>query len=253
MINTLRFVLVLASILAGPPYPAKAQDCAHALVLGLDVSLSVDAQDFALQREGLARALLDPAVSDAMLHIPGGHVELAVFEWSGQYDQNLLISWTVIDSQATLTSLAEDLRALPQMNRTGRMGVGGAMLYAFDLMQARPDCARHTLDISGDGHNNSGPTPQLFKPRMQRAGYIVNALVIENNFNDPEPSASPPLGPYYTDNVITGPGAFVETIFGFENYAAAIRRKLLRELAPFTSQDMPQNRRRSPARYSQLR
>nr|WP_317056142.1 DUF1194 domain-containing protein [Roseovarius sp. W115]MDV2929739.1 DUF1194 domain-containing protein [Roseovarius sp. W115] len=56
------------------PHKAKAQSCAHALVLGLDVSLSVDAQDFALQRQGLANALLDPAVSDAMLHMPGGHV-----------------------------------------------------------------------------------------------------------------------------------------------------------------------------------
>ncbi|MEO1137982.1 MAG: DUF1194 domain-containing protein [Pseudomonadota bacterium] len=230
--NFRAITLVVLAALFAVPQAAKAQSCAHALVLALDVSLSVDTQDFALQREGLARALLDPDVTDAMLHMPGGHVELAVFEWSGQFDQNLLIGWTVIDSPSTLQAVAQDLRDLPQMGRTGRTGIGAAMLYAYELMKQRPNCARHTLDVSGDGPNNSGPAPELIKERMQMAGYVVNALVIENNFNDPEPSASPPLGPYYRNRVITGPASFVEAIFGFDNYEAAIRRKLLRELFP---------------------
>lgn len=221
------------------PHTAKAQSCAHALVLGLDVSLSVDAQDFALQRQGLANALLDPAVSDAMLHMPGGHVEVAVFEWSGEFDQVILVNWTVVDNLATLLDIAQALRDRPAMDRTGRTAIGAAMLFALELMKQRGGCARHTLDISGDGPSNQGPAPELIRDEMNLAGFIVNALVIENNFNDPEPSASPPLGPYYRDRVITGPAAFAELIFGFENYEDAMRRKLLRELTPTVAADRP--------------
>ncbi|MEL7257038.1 MAG: DUF1194 domain-containing protein, partial [Pseudomonadota bacterium] len=230
------------------PVAAKAQSCAHALLLGLDVSLSVDAQDFALQRQGLANALLDPDVSDTILHMPGGHVELAIFEWSGQHDQNLLINWTVLDNPSALQAVAQDLMTLSQMDLTGRTGIGAAMLYAHDLMLERPRCARHTFDISGDGHNNSGPAPESIRAQMDAQSFIVNALVIENNFNDPEPSASPPLGPYFRDHVITGPAAFVEIIFGFENYEEAMRRKLLRELRPAIARDRPGAPDRSSAR-----
>ena len=228
--------LVLASLV---PLAAQAQSCAHALVLGLDVSLSVDAQDFALQRQGLANALLDPTVSDAIQHMPGGHVELAIFEWSGEYDQVLLVDWTTIDNRATLLAVAQALRERPPMDRTGRTAIGAAMLFALELTRQRTDCGRYTLDISGDGPNNQGPAPELIRARMDAEGVIVNALVIENNFNDPEPSASPPLGPYYRDNVITGPASFVELIFGFENYQDAMRRKLLRELRPAVAKDRP--------------
>ncbi|MEM9239925.1 MAG: DUF1194 domain-containing protein, partial [Pseudomonadota bacterium] len=84
---------------------AQAQACRQALLLGLDVSLSVDPQDFTLQREGLSSALLDATVQEAMLRGPG-HMELAVFEWSGSFDQKMLIDWTVIDSPATLHQIA---------------------------------------------------------------------------------------------------------------------------------------------------
>jgi len=249
MLRLACLALVLTTIM---PLVARAQSCAHALVLGLDVSLSVDADDFTLQRQGLANALLDAEVADAMLHMPGGHVELAVFEWSGEFDQVLLVNWTIIDSSTTLLAVAQTLREHPPMDRTGRTAIGAAMLFAKELMAQRPNCTRHTLDISGDGPNNQGPAPQLIRVQMQSAGYIVNALVIENNFNDPEPSASPPLGPYYRDNVITGPASFVEKIFGFENYQEAMRRKLLRELRPSIAQARPGTPDRSALRHAGL-
>ena len=38
------------------------------------------------------------------------------------------------------------------------------------------------------------------------------------------------LGPYYAANVAGGTAAFVETADSFDDFAAAIRRKLLREI-----------------------
>ncbi|MFC6686684.1 DUF1194 domain-containing protein [Jhaorihella thermophila] len=65
-----------------PPLPAAAA-CRHALALGLDVSGSVDGREYRLQLDGLAAALRDPRVKQALLAMPAAPVRIAVFEWSG--------------------------------------------------------------------------------------------------------------------------------------------------------------------------
>ncbi|MEO0371184.1 MAG: DUF1194 domain-containing protein [Pseudomonadota bacterium] len=213
--------------------PAHAQSCRQALVLALDVSLSVDPNDFVLQREGLSSALLDPSVQAAMLRGPD-HMELAVFEWSGSFDQQLIVDWTVIDSPATLQQIALTLLSSQQQTRSGRTALGAALTYARDLLLARGHCETLTLDVSGDGVNNSGIRPETVKDDLDALGIGVNALVIEaspeQQFED-QPSVGQ-LAEYFHDNVIVGPSSFVEVIIGFSAYEKAIRRKLLRELVP---------------------
>ncbi|MEO0751626.1 MAG: DUF1194 domain-containing protein [Pseudomonadota bacterium] len=220
-------------ILLGLAQMAPAQSCRQALLLGLDVSLSVDPHDFTLQREGLSSALLAPAVQDAMLRGPD-HMEFAVFEWSGAFDQKLLVDWTVIDSPATLQRIALSLLSSTQETRSGRTALGAALTYARDLLLTRNHCATLTLDISGDGVNNSGRAPETVRRALEEVGISVNALVIEatpdQQFED-QPSVGQ-LSDYFYDNVITGPSAFVEAIIGFSAYQKAIERKLLREMTP---------------------
>lgn len=229
MLRLLACVLVLlAAATAG-----AAQSCRQALVLALDVSLSVNPHEFELQRRGLAAALLDTQVADALL-VPGPPVELAIFEWSGQYDQALLVDWTAIDSRAMLRAVADTLIGRPQTLRSGRTGLGAAMRYARDMLATRTHCPTHTLDISGDGPNNNGVRPSIVKPEMAAAGITVNALVILND----SPVASAVGGGlvgYFRDWVVTGPAGFLETVAGFNDYHEAIRRKLLRELTPTVS------------------
>lgn len=57
--------------------------CRQALALGLDVSGSVDAQEYRLQTDGLAAALLHPEVVEAFLALSDLPVSLAIYEWSG--------------------------------------------------------------------------------------------------------------------------------------------------------------------------
>lgn len=208
--------------------PGQAAACRQALVLGLDVSLSVDNSDFQLQRMGLARALTDPAVVQAMIAPMGNHVELAVFEWTSTFNQSLLVDWTVIDNPERLHAIAADLAEKPQGMRSGRTAIGAAMLYARDLLQGRAHCLNRTVDISGDGPSNTGPLAEVAKRAMQADGITVNALVIEDD-------AFPGLQGYFRDQVITGPGAFVQTARGFADYRRAMVRKLLREVTPSLS------------------
>lgn len=203
------------------------------MLLGLDVSLSVNTIDFGLQRNGIAEALTDESVIQAMIAPRGNHVELAIFEWTGQFNQKLLVDWTVIDSPQKLRDIATALRESRQTMRSGRTAIGAAMLYARDLLATRTHCANLTLDISGDGPNNNGLRPQRAQGAMEAIGIVVNALVIEPK------EGSDALSRYFYERVIVGSTAFVETIYGFDSYADAIRRKILRELTPYVSDASP--------------
>ncbi|MEL7012735.1 MAG: DUF1194 domain-containing protein [Pseudomonadota bacterium] len=213
---------------------ADAQRCRQALALGLDVSLSVNTIDFSLQRGGLARALLSPEVMQAFLSDPDDLVYLAVFEWSGQYDQALLVDWTPVVNAATLTDIAAILLEAPQLGRTGRTAIGAAMRYGADLMRSQLGCGTLTLDLSGDGPNNNGDAPERVRNEMQAQNITVNGLVIETGevMTADNTIVLSPLREYYEDRVIVGSTSFVETAFGFSNFEAAMKRKLLQELIP---------------------
>ena len=239
--------LALWLFAALPGGPATA--CRLALILGLDVSFSVDSEEYALQRLGLALALTDPQVMAAMIGPPGAQVELLVFEWSGRVQHNLVVDWTTIDSPETLHAIALTLSDLYRSSVRGLTSIGKAMLFAKARFQERPNCAAHTLDLSGDGRNNDGLKPGEVKRQLAASGIIVNGLVIGtdddvtlttgvDNIAD--------LKAYYHRQVIVGAGAFVETALGFEDYAPAIKRKLLREVLPAMVQ------RGSPSRHQPI-
>lgn len=226
----------LALTTAAPPVSAQTDlgSCRQALLLALDASLSVDAYEFKLQREGLANALRDPEVADAVIGSSGSHILLAVFDWSGPYDQRNIVEWTVIDTRETLWRVARQLEAAEQIERVGRTGLGSAMIYAQTMLGAQTQCRTLTLDISGDGENNSGIAPSAVRDLLVSSGITVNGLVIEQggNLAGAEDASAASLTRYYRRNVIAGALAFTETIYGFDDYEVAMKRKLLRELVP---------------------
>lgn len=86
-----------------------------------------------------------------------------------------------------------------------------------------PECRRRVIDISGDGVSNEGRPPESFRAALRAAEATINAVVIETDGKD--------LRGYFWEYVIHGEGAFVVTASGFEQYAARIREKLIREVA----------------------
>ena len=100
--------------------------------------------------------------------------------------------------------------------------LGFALLFGGRALAARPDCAQRTLDVSGDGTNNDGVSPELARRDFPLAGITVNGLVIGANVVT--------LARYYQQFVIQGPGAFVEVADDYADFERAMRRKLLREL-----------------------
>ncbi len=208
-------------------------NCRQALVIALDVSSSVDAKEYSLQMQGLAGALLDAEVQALLLSQPQTPVNLAVFEWSGRHDQRVIIQWTALKTSADLIAIAGILARQPRPVGTRPTANGHALSFAVQLLDQAPECWEQTVDISGDGKNNDGYRPQVAKRGAGFAQTTVNGLVIGTD--------SPPyqvsedeiaeLSSYYRHEVIHGADAFIEIALGFEDFEAAMKRKLLRELS----------------------
>ena len=131
---------------------------------------------------------------------------------------------------AAIADAALVLRTHSRGPKSPTTALGAAIETGLAYLDQQPNCWTQTLDISGDGQSNTGPRPQdVARP----ANTIVNGLVIgadDPNIGDARHADIKELSSYYTAYVISGPGAFVETASGFANYAAAMERKLLREL-----------------------
>jgi len=211
-------MLRLALLAALIAHPAVA--CETALILSVDVSASIDAGDYRLQIEGLASALQDPEVAEALVE---GQVALAVVQWSGTAEQALVLPWQRMLSDPDVTRFAARAAALPRAFSGSDTAVGQAIRFATAQFAAVPDCRRKVIDISGDGQENAGFTDARARSEAIDQGLTLNAIAIE------EPGAAIPITTYYRNWIIT-PGGFVMTARGLQDYAETLRLKLLREL-----------------------
>lgn len=211
MLRALAFSLSLAA-------PAGA--CDTALVLAIDISGSIDAGEYALQVQGLAEALRDPEVSEALVR---GQVALAVVHWSGVGAQALALPWQRMLDPGAVARFADRARALPRAFTASDTAVGEAIAFSAAQFAAVSDCRRRVIDISGDGPENAGFTVARARQSAQADGIEINAIAIEDM------GASAPITAFYRRWAITR-GGFVMTARGLGDYPRAIREKLIREL-----------------------
>lgn len=204
-----------------------AQACRLALLLAVDVSSSVDANEDILQRGGLAAALISPDVQAAFLASPDP-VALAAYEWSGRYNQEILLNWTLIHTPEDLLIAAETIGRSRRSHNDFPTAMGYALGYGANLFRSAPPCLFQTLDMAGDGANNEGFGPKQAYAEFAFDTITVNGLVV----NAADYEAEVDLIPYYQDQVLHGPGAFLEVAQGFDDYTRAMRRKLEREVKP---------------------
>lgn len=207
--------------------------CRQALALGLDVSGSVDSQEYRLQLSGLAAALRHPEVVQALVAMPSNPVRVAIFEWSSPDYQRLILNWTAITDEASLLQIAARLDTAERNQAPPGTALGMAMQYGANLLAGRNDCWKRTLDLSGDGKHNYGPHPRDVRDTLDAQYLTINALVIGSDtagIGDQRQVEIGELAAYFKAMVIHGPDAFVETALGFEDYEAAMVRKLKREL-----------------------
>ena len=117
---------LFASLLAAMPLPAEAA-CRLALAMALDVSGSVDAEEYRLQMSGVATALGDPDVETALFALPDAPVALAVYEWSSSRYQRIVQDWVLITDRNVLGQLRARLFNWERERAPESTGLGAAI------------------------------------------------------------------------------------------------------------------------------
>ncbi len=203
------------------------------LVLAVDVSMSMDPDEQHLQRDGYVAAFRDPELLRAIRKGPNGRIAVTYVEWAGNGIQTVVVPWHVVGSADEANGFADALDSRP-VSRALYTSISGATSSAHMLFAASPVRGlRRVIDISGDGPNNSGVPVEVARDRVVAEGTVVNGLAIQlGDRRGPYTYFDlPDLDRYYHDCVIGGPGAFVLSIRAMHEFATAIRKKLLLEIA----------------------
>jgi hypothetical protein len=227
--------LIFAGIALAPAAAFAAEDVDLLLVLAADVSRSVDATKFQLQREGYASAISDPRVLDTIRSGRTGRIGLMFVEWSGVGAQRVVIDWTTIGDADAAKGFGDRLIEAPR-SFADRTSISGAIEFAMQQLAGAPYAsARRTIDISGDGTNNAGRDVAALRDEAVAKGITINGLPIlsENPMSWNPDHTNPPggLANYYRNNVTGGPGAFVMVAENFNSFGQAIIGKMIAEVA----------------------
>ncbi|MDQ2081415.1 DUF1194 domain-containing protein [Xanthobacteraceae bacterium Astr-EGSB] len=218
------------------------------LVLAADVSRSVDAKKFQLQREGYAAAVTDPRVLEAIRSGPHSQIAVCFVEWSGSDNQKVVIDWAVVRDRASAQQFAAHLVEAPRAF-ADRTSISGGIDFAMGQFARAPfTSSRRTIDVSGDGTNNSGRDVNQARDEALAQGVTINGLAIlsERPLSWNAEHTNPPGGleNYFHNNVIGGPGAFVVSAQDFSAFGQAIISKLIAEIASNgTPRRLPNGRR----------
>ena len=229
-----RVWLIIAALFVGllgfaSPPASHAQTkhaCELELILAVDVSGSINRDEYRLQMQGLSEAFR----SSDIIHLISstsrkGGVHMTVVQWSGQPHQSQIVPWSKLDDEASVLKFADAIAASPRSFLNYSTAIGDALAFSRALFAIRPNkCRRRVIDVSGDGPNNEGSPVNNIRAQLIYDQVTINGLVVLGD--------EPTLGTYYRQNIIGGNGAFVITANTFKDYPDAIRRKLLREIAP---------------------
>ena len=137
--------------------------CRLALALALDVSGSVDTVEYVQQMNGVAEALADPEVQEALFATPEVPVTLAIFEWSASTYQRVIVDWTPLTGPKDVDAIRATLLGWRRAPAPEATGLGAALEFGAALTARAPACWDQTLDISADGKNNDWPLPRRLR------------------------------------------------------------------------------------------
>jgi hypothetical protein len=222
-------LLALMLALVGGAPPALAQAAVDLqLVLAVDVSGSVSDERFKLQQQGYVQAFRDWRVLEAIRSGPAGVIAVTMTQWTGPSQQAQVVPWMVVTDETSMLALADAIERTTRQLYGGGTSISGAIDHAVTVLAASGtqggiNGGRQVVDISGDGANNRGRQAADARDEAVQKGITINGLPIL--------ALEPGLDQYYQTNVIGGPNAFMVVAESYENFAEAVVRKLITEIA----------------------
>ena len=210
--------------------PASAQTSAAAtrvdlqLVLAVDASGSVNQARFELQRAGYAAAFRDQAVVQSIRAGTFKSIAVTMLQWTGPGQQTIVLPWTIVRDDESAERVARAIESAPRQLFGGGTSISGAIDFSVAQFALSPwKGGRQVIDISGDGANNGGRRAHLARDEAISKNIVINGLPIL--------AVEPFLDDHYRHEVIGGDGAFLIAVQSFEEFPAAVRRKLVLEIS----------------------
>jgi hypothetical protein len=216
--------LVTASFLAAAMLGAgnaSAIPVALELALLVDVSGSVDATEYNLQRSGYVNAFQDAAIQSAIAGLSGG-IAVTYIEWSGASQQVVQVGWTQITDAASANSFAALINGTSRIF-SGSTAPGSAINFAVPLFNPNGfEGVRWVIDVSGDGAENVGANTLAARNSALAAGVdTINGLPILGEAG---------LAAFYQNNIVGGTGGFMLPAASFADFENAVKTKIGREI-----------------------
>lgn len=233
--SQLPYLLAIAGLVFAVPAETGEVPVDLELVLAVDVSGSVDEYEAQLQRDGYVQAILDARVMRAIMSGVLGRIAVTYVEWASYDYQRTAVDWTLVHDQASAQAFALRV-ARAGVITARRTSISAVIEYVAPQFEGNGfEGTRLVIDISGDGPNNNGTLVHYARDAAVAAGIVINGLPIlndrPNQFGFPIMKG---LDLYYRECVIGGAGAFIVTAESFEDFADAIRSKLIMEIAGTT-------------------
>ena len=224
-------LIALSAAALAPAASARDVPVDLELVLAVDVSGSVDHVEARLQRDGYVQALRHADVIKAIMSGILQRIAVAYVEWAGEATQATIVDWTLIDSEGSAYALSKEIDGAP-LTRGRFTSIHQAIRYAMPMFVDNGfEGTRRVIDISGDGPNNIGGLVTVARDMALAQGIVINGLPIVNDRMNQFGPQLADLDLYYRDCVIGGPGAFIVVARNFQDFARAVRRKLVLEIA----------------------
>lgn len=224
MRHLLAFLLLAMSQPVTGTASAKTVDIE--LVLAVDASGSVDDREYTLQLEGIAQGFRDATVRRAIRSGPTKSIAVNLLVWAEPQIPKDMTGWFVITSDAEAEHFAATVATFPR-RQSGSTAIGEGIAAALRAIDGNDiEATRAVVDVSGDGRESVARefTVLVGQARAMALsrGIMINGLAIQNEVSD--------LADYYRRNVQAGPDSFVMTARDYEDFAEAMRLKLLREI-----------------------
>jgi Protein of unknown function (DUF1194) len=193
-----------------------------ALVLAIDVSYSVDSFEHRMQMEGFGAAVQSPEVVEAIRKGKHQRIAVTIYQWSDEFNQRVLVPWRVIASEADAKKLGDYLAIGRRDVSEGGTAISASLVFGSTLFNTAPLADRKVIDLATDGRNNIGRPAHEARDFVVGQGITINGLAVSNEWKQ--------LAGYLEKQVIGGSLSFVEEARSYDDFGAAMLRKLVREI-----------------------
>ena len=219
-------LLLFVSILLAPRAALALPEVDTALVVAIDVSNSVDDKRYALQMEGIAKALEDPGVISAITTGPQASILFSIVTWADRSEMTL--PWVRISNASEAKAVAARIRKLPRAK--GEFTCLSHMLRSTAdkiVPQIPANATRVVIDVSGDGAEDCNPQEPSDKVRDE----LVASRVTINGLPILDGDEAATIEDWYRQHVMGGIGAFIIAANGYADFERAIRQKFVVEIS----------------------